>query len=211
MTALMLVSYMVLASSLTVFLSNSWAKETQELLQVNVKQSAEYTENLLSKCYTKEDAENALVIICNNIGVTATAIDTDVFFVNHEGRVIICREDYLYNYSSSSDGCLVHSGYKIPREIIEEVSKGEYFSRSEIEGLFADATFFAGHPVYMNDTFVGAFFASTPVSSKLKEYASHMVGMYFWSAVFAAALSFLVIYAFTAKLTNPLRQMSNAT
>ena len=66
MTALMLVSYMVLASSLTVFLSNSWAKETQELLQVNVKQSAEYTENLLSKCYTKEDAENALVIICNN-------------------------------------------------------------------------------------------------------------------------------------------------
>ena len=111
MTALMLVSYMVLASSLTVFLSNSWAKETQELLQVNVKQSAEYTENLLSKCYTKEDAENALVIICNNIGVTATAIDTDVFFVNHEGRVIICREDFLYKYSSSSDGCLVHSGY----------------------------------------------------------------------------------------------------
>ena len=211
MTALMLVSYIVLASSLTVFLSNSWAKETQELLQVNVKQSAEYTENLLSKCYTKEDAENALVIICNNIGVTATAIDTDIFFVNHEGRVIICREDFLYNYSSNSDGCLVHSGYRIPKEIIEKVSEGEYFSRSEIEGLFAEATFFAGYPVYMNDTFVGAFFASTPVSAKLKEYASHMVGMYFWSAVFAAALSFLVVYAFTAKLTNPLRQMSNAT
>lgn len=210
-TALMLVSYIVLASSLTVFLSNRWAKETQELLQVNVKQSAEYTENLLSKCYTREDAENALVIMCNNIGVTATAIDTDIFFVNHEGKVIICREDFLYTYSSNSDGCLVHSGYTIPKEIIEQVSQGEYFSRKEIDGLFTEDTFFAGYPVYMGDTFVGAFFASTPVEAKLKEYASNMVGMYFWSAIFAAALSFLVIYAFTAKLTNPLRQMSNAT
>ncbi len=211
MTALMLVSYLVLASSLTVFLSNRWARETQELLQVNVKQSAEYTENLLSKCYTREDAENALVIMCNNIGVTATAIDTDIFFVNHEGKVIICREDFLYNYSPNSDGCLVHSGYTIPKKIVEKVSQGEYFSSKEIEGLFTEDTFFAGYPVYMNDTFVGAFFASTPVEAKLKEYASNMVGMYFWSAMFAAALSFLVIYAFTAKLTNPLRQMSNAT
>lgn len=211
MTALMLVSYLVLASSLTVFLSNRWAKETQELLQVNVKQSAEYTENLLMECYTREDAENALVIMCNNIGVTATAIDTDIFFVNHEGKVIICREDFLYTYSSNSDGCLVHSGYQIPKDIVEKVSQGEYFSRKEIDGLFTEDTFFAGYPVYMNDTFVGAFFASTPVEAKLKEYASNMVGMYFWSAMFAAALSFLVIYAFTAKLTNPLRQMSNAT
>ena len=129
MTALMLVSYIVLASSQSVFLSNRWTKETQELLQVNVKQSAEYTENLLSKCYTREDAENALVIMCNNIGVTATAIDTDIFFVNHEGKVIICREDFLYTYSSNSDGCLVHSGYTNPKEIIEQVSQGEYFSR----------------------------------------------------------------------------------
>lgn len=211
MTALMLVSYIVLASSQTVFLSNRWAKETQELLQVNVKQSAEYTENLLSKCHTREDAENVLVIMCNNIGVTATAIDTDIFFVNHEGKVIICREDFLYSYSPNSDGCLVHSGYRLPKDVMEKVSQGEYFSRKKVDGLFTEDTFFAGYPVYMNDTFVGAFFASTPVSVKFKVYASNMIGMYFWSAIFAAALSFLVIYAFTAKLTNPLRQMSNAT
>ncbi len=210
-TALMLVSYLVLASSLTVFLSNRWARETQELLQVNVKQSAENTEHLLSNCRTREDAEDALIIMCNNVGVTATAIDTDIFFVNHEGKVIICREDFLYNYSPNSDGCLVHSGYKLPEYIMEQVAKGEYFSSDEIEGLFTEDTFFAGYPVYMNDTFVGAYFASMPVSVKLKAYASNMVGMYFWSAMFAAALSFLVIYAFTAKLTNPLRQMSNAT
>ncbi len=211
MTALMLVSYLVLMSALTVFLSNRWAKETEELLQSNVKQSAEYSESILADCTNADDVENALILMCNNVGVTANAIDVDIFFANHDGKVIICREDFLYNYSPKSEGCLVHSGYKIPKDIMDTVSKGEYFNRKPVEGLFAENTFFAGYPVYMQGTFVGAFFASAPVQSGLAEYALNLGGMYLSSAIFASALSFLVIYAFTAKLTNPLRQMSNAT
>ncbi len=211
MTALMLVSYLVLMSALTVFLSNRWAKETQELLQSNVKQSAEYSENILSECTNAQDAENALILLCNNIGVTANAVDIDIFFVNHDGKVMLCREDFLYNYSPNSAGCLVHSGYKIPKNIMDTVAKGEYLSRNSIEGLFAEDTFFAGSPVYMQETFVGAIFASSPVQSGFAEYAINLGGMYLSSAIFASALSFLVIYAFTAKLTKPLRQMSNAT
>ncbi len=212
MTALMLVSYIVLASALTVFLSNRWTKETEESLLVNVTQNAEYSERLLSKCDTQAEVENALMILCNNIGVTSTAIDKDIFFCNPEGKVILCREDFLYSFSAGSDGCLIHSGYTIPKEILNEVSqKGEYFSRKEIDGLFAEDTFFAGHSVEVDGTFIGAFFASAPVQSTLKEYVFNMGGMYLSSAVFASALSFLVIYAFTTKLTNPLRQMSNAT
>ena len=63
MTALMLVSYLVLMSALTVFLSNRWAKETQELLQSNVKQSAEYSENVLEECTNAIDVENALILM----------------------------------------------------------------------------------------------------------------------------------------------------
>jgi signal transduction histidine kinase len=211
MTALMLVSYLVLMSALTVFLSNRWAKETQELLQYNVKQSAEYSEDVLATCDNPEDVENALYLLCNNIGVTANAVNIDIFFVNHDGKVILCREDFLYNYSPSSSGCLVHSGYKIPQSIMDTVANGEYFSRKSVEGLFAENTFFAGYPVYMKGTFVGAFFASSPIHAGLAEYALNLGGMYLSSAIFASALSFLVIYAFTAKLTNPLRQMSNAT
>ena len=211
MTALMLVSYLVLMSALTVFLSNRWAKETQELLISNVQQSAEYSENILSECKNSDDVSNALILLSNNVGVTANAVDIDIFLVNHDGKVIICQEDFLYNYSPSSEGCLVHSGYRIPKSIMKAVSEGEYFSRKPVEGLFAEDTFFAGSPVYVQGTFVGAFFASTPVQSGLAEYALNLGGMYLSSAIFASALSFLVIYAFTAKLTNPLRQMSNAT
>ncbi len=211
MTALMLVSYLVLMSALTVFLSNRWAQETQDVLQSNVKQSAEYSESILAECKSADDVENALILLSNNIGVTANAADIDIFFANHDGKVILCREDFLYNYSPKSEGCLVHSGYRIPQNIMKSVAKGEYFSKKPVEGLFTEDTFFAGYPVYMQGTFVGAFFASTPIQSGLAEYALNLGGMYLSSAIFASALSFLVIYAFTAKLTNPLRQMSNAT
>ncbi len=211
MTALMLVSYLVLASSFSVFLSNRWAKETQELLSVNVKQNAEYGERLLENCTTQEEVNNALIIMCNNLGVTSTAIDADIFFSNHDGKVILCRDDFLYSFSPDSSGCLVHGGYIIPKTIMDEVRDGEYFSNKEISGLFTEDTFLAGCPVTVNGTFVGAFFASVPVRDNLREYASNIAGLYFASALFAAALSFIVIYAFTAKLTNPLRQMSNAT
>ncbi len=211
MTALMLVSYLVLASSLMVFISNRWAKETQNMLKTNVQQCAEYGASLFSECNSPSDVDRAMVIISNTIGITGSAIDADIFFSNHEGNVLLCREDFLYSFSPNDEGCLVHSGYKIPMEILETVKKGEYFSTQEVAGLFSEDTFFAGYPVYVRGQFIGAFFASTPIQPKFTEYASNMGGLFLMSALFASVLSFIVIYAFTAKLTSPLRQMSAAT
>lgn len=211
MTSLILVSYLVLTTALMVFLSTRVASEKQILLTENVKQNAEYSERLLNNCKTQDDINSALIIICNNLGVTSNAIDADVFFSNPEGDVIICKEDFIYSYSASSDGCALHKGYKIPDEIIKSTTKGLYYSNVAIDGLFNERTFFAGAPVRVNGTYVGSVFASSPVGPSLKEYAGRIMSMYLSSAIFAAALSFLVVYAFTAKLTNPLRQMSNAT
>ena len=211
MTILMIVSYLVLASSLSVLLSNRWAKETQNNLSDSVKQCAEYSERLLEKCTTREEVNNALIIISNNIGVTASAVDTDVFFCNQEGKVLICREDFLYEFSPNSKGCLIHSGYLIPKNIMQEVEHGKYTSVDEVPGLFTEDTFFVGYPVYVQGHFIGGVFASTPIQPKLKEYASNMGGLFLTSALFASAFSFIVVYAFTAKMTSPMRQMSAAT
>ncbi len=211
MTILMIVSYLVLASSLSVLLSNRWAKETQNNLSDSVKQCAEYSERLLEKCTTREEVNNALIIISNNIGVTASAVDTDVFFCNQEGKVLICREDFLYEFSPNSKGCLIHSGYLIPKNIMQEVEHGKYTSVDEVPGLFTEDTFFVGYPVYVQGHFIGGVFASTPIQPKLKEYVSNMGGVFLTSALFASAFSFIVVYAFTAKMTSPMRQMSAAT
>ena len=211
MTAMILVSYFVLASAITVFLSTRLSSEKETLLTENVKQNAMYCERLFEGCTTQEEFNNSLIIICNNLGVTSSAIDADVFFCNTEGRVILCKEDFVYSYSVDSDGCMLHKGYKIPDDIMSSVTKGYFFSSGKIHGLFSERTFLAGAPVRVGNTVIGAVFAATPFESSLKEYAGRIKSLFLSSAIFAAALSFLVVYAFTAKLTRPLRQMSNAT
>ena len=211
MTAMILVSYFVLGSALTVFLSTRVSGEKETLLTENVKQNAGYCERLFSNCTTQEEFNNSLIIICNNLGVTSSAIDADVFFCNTEGRVILCKEDFVYSYSPDSNGCMLHKGYVIPEDIMSSVTKGYFFSSAKVQGLFNERTFLAGAPVRVNGTVIGAVFAATPLETSFKEYATRIMSLFLSSAIFAAALSFLVVYAFTAKLTRPLRQMSNAT
>ena len=211
MMAMILVSYFVLASALTVFLATRLSSEKEILLTENVKQNASYCEKIFASCESQEELNNALIIICNNLGVTANAIDADVFFCRPDGKVILCKEDYLYSYSPNSDGCMLHKGYQIPSDIMSSVSRGYYFSGSKIDNLYSEKTFLAGAPVRVGKTVVGAVFAATPVDISLKEYATRIMSLFLSSVIFAIALSFLVVYAFTAKLTNPLRQMSNAT
>ncbi len=209
--SLILASYLVLTSALVVFLSNHWTKEKGELLMENVKLNAEYSEKILLSCKTQEELDSALILICNNLGVTSNAIDADIFFCNTAGNVLICKEDFIYNYSPSKEGCSIHSGYKIPEEVIEKAVSGSYFGREKVQGLFNEKTFFAGVPVNVGETCVGVIFAATPVEGALRDYSSNLTRIYLWSAIFSTALTFLVAYALTAKFTNPLRQMSNAT
>ena len=211
MTAMILVSYFVLGSALTVFLSTRVSSEKEMLLTENVKQNARYCEKLFANCNSQEELNNALIIVCNDLGVTSNAIDADVFFCNTDGRVILCKEDFLYNYSPDSDGCMLHKGYLIPESIMTSVTKGYFFSSDKVQGVFSERTFLAGAPVRVGGTVVGAVFAATPLESSFREYAGRIMSLFLSSAIFAAALSFLVVYAFTAKLTRPLRQMSNAT
>lgn len=211
MMAMILVSYFVLGSAITVFLSTRVSNEKEMLLTDNVKQNAQYCERLFQSCTTQEEFNNALIIVCNNLGVTSNSIDADVFFCNTEGRVILCKEDFLYNYSPDSDGCMLHKGYEIPNDIMSAVTKGSFFSSNKVQGLFNERTFLAGAPVRIDGTVIGAVFAATPLETSLREYAGKIMSLFLSSAIFAVALSFLVVYAFTAKLTRPLRQMSNAT
>lgn len=211
MTSLILVSYLVLTTALFVFLSNNWTHEKKELLTESVTLNAQYSEKLLSGCADQEDFNNAMLVICNNISITANAIDADIIFCGTDGKVIVCKETFNYGYKTSNGECLIHKGVTIPENIMKTVATGYYFGSNKIESLFSEKTFLAGVPVIVNNTMVGAVFASDPVEYSFKAYARDILRMYLSSAVFAAALSFLVVYAIISKLTNPLRQMSNAT
>lgn len=211
MTSLILVSYIVLSSSLFIFLSNRWLREKKEMLIENARQNAEYSEEILSQCTSEEQLKNAMLLVCNNIDVTSNAIDSDMFVCNSDGKVVICKEMSVYSGELSDGVCILHRGYTVPQDIMEKIGSGIYYDDETVPGLYRERTFFAGAPITVNGRVIGAVFAANPVQYSFKEYASNILGMYLSSALFAMALSFLVVYVYTAKLTNPLRQMSNAT
>lgn len=212
MTSLILISYVVLSTSLMVFMSNHWTKTQRNALLESVTTNAQYCERILESCRTETEIQNAMMLICNNIGVTAKSTDTDMFVCDVDGNVIVCKEAFQNGYSYSGEMvCFSHRGYKIPSGVLAETQKGGYFEDKKIQGLYSEKTFLAGAPVKVNGTVYAYVFSAAPVQYSFKEYSKNIFNMYVSSALFSAALSFIVVYAFTEKLTNPLRQMSNAT
>lgn len=211
MTALLLVSYLVLASALLIFLVNRWSMEKKELLLENVQQNAAYCETIFESCDTQEEINRAMLLVSNNIGITSNAIDADVFLCDREGRVVLCKENFTNGVFTEDGKCKLHADYDFPDEITTAVEKGLYFNDKKVPGLFEENTFVAAAPVKVHGQVVGAVFALDSVENSMKEYIGNILKMYLSSMLFAICLSFIVVYAFTAKLTSPLRQMSMAT
>lgn len=212
MTALIIVSYLVLATALLVFLVNRWTIEKQQVLADNARQNAEYCETIILSCKDDVEAlERAAILLGNNLRVTSKAIGSDVFFCDVEGRVGLCQHFFNYGNIQGKEGCEIHNKYQIPKEIIAEVAKDEYFATTKINSISNGEVFIAGAPVIINNELVGVVFAVEHVELSRNEYVTSIMKMYGSSILFSISLSFLFAYAFTARLTNPLRQMSNAT
>lgn len=212
MTSLILISYFVLSTALVAFMSNHWTRTQRDALMDSVTTNAQYCERILENCQTESEIQSAMILICNNIGVAAKSTDTDMFLCDTDGSVIVCKEAFQNGYSFSGEMvCFSHRGYKMPPEVLKETDKGGYFENEKIQGLYSEKTFLAGAPVKINGKVYAYVFSAAPVQYSFKEYSKNIFNMYVWSALFSAALSFIVVYAFTEKLTNPLRQMSNAT
>ena len=212
MTSLILISYLVLSTALMAFTSNRWTKTQHNALMESVTTNAQYCERIFEHCQTESEMQNAMMLICNNIGVAAKSTDTDMFVCDANGNVIVCKEAFQNGYSYSGEMvCFSHRGYKIPSDVLAVAQSGGYFGDEKIQGLYHEKTFLAGAPVKVNNEVMAYVFSAAPVQYSFKEYTKSVFSMYISSAVFSAALSFIVVYAFTEKLTNPLRQMSNAT
>ena len=89
MTSMILVSYIVLASALLVFLSNRWSIEKKDLLTENVKQNAAYCETILSSCRTENEFNSAMLLIGNNLSIISDAIDAEIGSASCRERVYI--------------------------------------------------------------------------------------------------------------------------
>ena len=205
------ICFLLLGMTLSLFVSNYWTKQTEDLLKENVKTVSENCSTVLSS-WLQNEPEGSVIFMANTLSTISKAIDADVFICGTDGKVILCKELIDGGLEMREDGaCSVHNQYAVPQELLEEAKEGVICKRGKLDGVFTTVHLYAVQPVTVHGRVVAYVFAAEPLNLRFKDYIYNVMKMFFLASLLALAIGFVVIYVFTYNLIRPLNEMSRAT
>lgn len=191
-------SVIVLGVVLLFFSRQHFRDEQYNLLGRNAQNAASLTvANYASNSYEHLNYQT----VHNGYKLLAMASDTEIFFTDFEGRTLVC----------SHDTSCVHTTYTVSSDIMKRVMKSKYSEMGRLGGIYKSAYYTVAVPVFVKGEIpIGAIF----VSSSAKSMTS--LTNKFSKTVLACVLiilfiAFISVYAVTAQLVKPIRQMVKAT
>ncbi len=208
--SIILASFVFLGGALLLLVSKLWMEEKMQLMSENAINVAQSTSNTLQNDFSEGVNLVSVKLICNTLMQTSSAIDADIFIVNHEGYVVFCKDTLQSNLSLYTGNCMVHSNYKISPETLKKAFGGVTGYMGDLDGALNGVNFIVSAPVRAGNEIVGVVYATQPVFDGLAPYVLGIFRMFFWAALFALALAFLIVYLVSYKMTKPLREMSQA-
>lgn len=208
--SIILASFVFLGGALLLLVSKLWMEEKMDLLGENAISVAQSTSNTLQNDFSEGINIISVKLICNTLMQTSDAIDADIFIVNHLGDVVYCKENLQSNLSLYTGSCMVHGKYKISGETLKKSMGGVVGDISDLDGALHDISFVVGAPIRAGNDVLGVVYAVQPVVDGLAPYILGIFRMFFFAALFALALDFIIVYLVSYKLTKPLREMSQA-
>ena len=208
--SIILASFVFIGGALLLLVSKLWMDEKINLLTENSISVAQNTSDVLESDYLGESGRGSVIVICNTLMQISNAIEADCFITNINGDVVYCKEILQSNMALYTGNCMVHNQYKIPKEIMNSAVKGLYRSTGDLGGSLNSIHFVVAAPVVVNDEAVAVVFATQPVVDGLTPYVAAIFKMFFIAALFALALTFVLVYLVSYRLTKPLREMSAA-
>ncbi len=191
--------------------SKLWMDEKLELLTENASNVAKSTSNVLQSDFMDQSSIVSLKLICNTLMQTSNAIDADIFITNLNGDVVYCKDNLQSNLSLYTGSCMVHGDYHIPADMLEEAVKGFTRRTGDLDGALNSVHFIVSAPVKAGKDTIGIVYAAQPVVDGLAPYILGIFRMFFWAALFAFALAFIMVYLVSYRMTKPLREMSQAS
>lgn len=205
------ICFLVLGMTLSLFVSNYWTDQKEQILKENVKTVSENSSHVLTS-WLQEEPEGAILFVSNTLSTVSRAIDADVFICDTQGRVILCKELMNADLEMRPNGaCEIHNSYQIPQEVLNKVNDGGFFERGKLGNVYDSSHLVAAQPLLAYGDIIGYVFAAEPVSLRFKDYIYDVVRMFFFASLLALAIGFVVIYIFTYNLVRPLNEMSKAT
>ena len=208
--SIILASFVFIGGALLILVSKLWMDEKNALLVENSISVAQNTSDVLESDYLTNSGRGSVIVICNTLLQISNAVDADIFITNPEGDVVYCKEILQSNMALISGNCMVHNQYKVPEDIMNTVKNGLYQSTGNLGGSLSDIHFIVGSPVVVNGKTVAVVFATQPIVDGLTPYVFAIFRMFFIAALFASALTFVLVYLVSYTLTKPLREMSAA-
>ena len=208
--SIILASFVFLGGALLLLVSKLWMEEKVELLRENAISVARSTSNTLQNDFADGINTLSVKLICNTLMQTSDAVDADIFIVNHLGDVAFCKENLQSNLSLYTGSCIVHGKYKISGATLNKSMSGVTGEISDLDGALHDVSFVVSAPIQANENVLGVVYAVQPVVDGLAPYILGIFRMFFFAALFALALDFIIVYLVSYRLTKPLREMSQA-
>ncbi|MBQ2841813.1 MAG: HAMP domain-containing histidine kinase [Clostridia bacterium] len=190
--------------------SKLWMDEKNALLVENSLSVAQNTSDVLESDYLADSGRGSVIVICNTLLQISNAVDADIFITNPNGDVVYCKEILQSNMALITGNCMVHNQYKVPKDIMDAAMNGLYQSTGNLGGSLSDIHFIVGAPVVVNGKTVAVVFLTQPIVDGLAPYIFAIFRMFFFAVLFAMALTFVLVYLVSYRLTRPLREMSAA-
>ena len=216
-TSVSLLSVMIVCSTYLFIATRYWNREQLSTLERNTTIISRNSEKILGQFSEKYDSGeevdiSPLSMICNTINNMSAAIDSDIFIINMNGEVVVCKEMMSDRFRFDSKAkCVVHGGYHIDSSIIEAATEEDYTEIGRLGGAFVRTQLSAASPIKLNGKTVAIVIATQKITSSWYNYAKRIMQIFLVAALFSLVVSFATVYYLSYRLTRPLREMVTAT
>ncbi len=204
-TAVILISFAVISMILLLFVSSYWKDEKRSLLLKNAENAADVAAQyaILMKpghyFFAGNFMQSFMIAFAGNI-------ESDIFLTDPQGVSAFIA------LGSRDDK--VDTRRPVNADIMRRALSGRYSEEGTLGGKYESPHYIVGVPIVVNSgkerISIGAVFAAYNVAS-FNTFRWSIVKMLLLALLAAFAISFAVVWAFTYKLVQPLRNMANAT
>lgn len=208
--SIILASFVFIGGALLLLVSKLWLDDKTSLLTENTVSLAQNTSDVLESDILGESGRSSVIVICNTLLQISNAVDADFFITNLNGDVVYCKEILQSNMALYTGNCIIHNQYRIPQNVLDSAVKRTYFHMGNLGGVLSDINLIVASPIIVNGETAGIVFSTQPFSDGLAPYILGIFRMFFMAILFALAITFILVYLVSSRLTRPLREMSAA-
>ena len=192
--SILLLCFVILGSILLVFTKNQWREDKEELLSNNVHTISDFSAStLVSGKDFRSELDSTVKVISRIIGA-------DIYVADVNGNCYLCSDE--------ETDCR-HKTNVIDKKYMNKALSDDNSYSGTMGGIYQSACYTVSTPIVVENSAVGAVFASTPLEGA-SVAVSQMFKMLLICSLLILMLAFIAVYIISSQMTRPLRQMAQA-